>query len=64
MSDYLCSLFATADKVEIDVNERTALTQAENNDLDDKIEGVESEKNRYSSLLQEVVRYSLFRAVL
>merc|ERR1712166_1045101 len=34
------------DKVEIDVNERTALTQAENNDLDDKIEGVESEKNR------------------
>ena len=46
------------------MNERTALTQAENNDLDDKIEGVESEKNRYSSLLQEVVRYSLFRAVL
>merc|ERR1712086_81312 len=42
------------DKVEIDVNERTALTQAENNDLDDKIEGVESEKNRIQDVVADL----------
>ena len=47
--------FRPADKVEIDVNERTALTQAENNDLY-KIEGVEAEKSRFSSLPLQVVR--------
>merc|ERR1712086_1187631 len=42
------------DKVEIDVNERTALTQAENNDLEDKIEGVESEKNRIQDVVADL----------
>merc|ERR1712166_410748 len=42
------------DKVEIGVNERTALTQAENNDLDDKIEGVDSEKNRIQDVVADL----------
>merc|ERR1712072_99711 len=42
------------EKVEIDVQERTAVTQAENSDLEDKISGVQADKERLNAMVIEL----------